>query len=168
MTIRSRSERLTACCSDTPPHTLKPATSADLGASAGSAGSRAAGAASGVQCHCHRSDEPSRIRVQLAQGRHPMQEFKGGARCEGRHARIQRGTRKRARSAPAIWAITGKRDVDIVFEHPGEETSPACHAGGEAWRLWCFCAGHTGTTSLRLRASVDAPDSASRARISRI
>ena len=27
----------------------------------------------------------------------------------------------------AIWDITGKRDPDIVFEHPGEQTFP-CHA----------------------------------------
>src|ERR1700682_3797180 len=44
----------------------------------------------------------------------------------------------------AIWDITGKRDVDIVFEHPGEATFPvSCHVvkrGG----MVVFCAGTTG------------------------
>jgi len=34
----------------------------------------------------------------------------------------------------AIWDITGKRDVDIVFEHPGESTFPVVVSGGEARR----------------------------------
>ncbi len=44
----------------------------------------------------------------------------------------------------AIWDITGKVDVDIVFEHPGEQTFPvSCYVvrrGG----MVVFCAGTTG------------------------
>jgi len=44
----------------------------------------------------------------------------------------------------AIWDITGKVDVDIVFEHPGEQTFPvSCYIvrrGG----MVVFCAGTTG------------------------
>jgi crotonyl-CoA carboxylase/reductase len=34
----------------------------------------------------------------------------------------------------AIWDITGKRDVDIVFEHPGEATFPVSCLGRQARR----------------------------------
>ena len=48
------------------------------------------------------------------------------------------------RFGKAIWDITGKRDVDIVFEHPGEATFPvSCYVvrrGG----MVVFCAGTTG------------------------
>jgi crotonyl-CoA carboxylase/reductase len=44
----------------------------------------------------------------------------------------------------AIWDITGKRDVDMVFEHPGESTFPVsvfvCKRGG----MVVICAGTTG------------------------
>ena len=43
-------------------------------------------------------------------------------------------TKEARRFGKAIWDITGKRDVDIVFEHPGEQTFPvSCH-GGQARR----------------------------------
>jgi len=44
----------------------------------------------------------------------------------------------------AIWDITGKKDVDVVFEHPGESTFPVsvfvCKRGG----MVVICAGTTG------------------------
>ena len=44
----------------------------------------------------------------------------------------------------AIWEITGGKDVDIVFEHPGEATFPVsvlvCKRGG----MVVICAGTTG------------------------
>jgi crotonyl-CoA carboxylase/reductase len=44
----------------------------------------------------------------------------------------------------AIWDITGKRDVDMVFEHPGEATIPVsvlvCKRGG----MVVICAGTSG------------------------
>jgi crotonyl-CoA carboxylase/reductase len=44
----------------------------------------------------------------------------------------------------AIWAITGKRDVDIVFEHPGEETFPVSCLVVKRGGMVVFCAGTTG------------------------
>ena len=33
-------------------------------------------------------------------------------------------TKEARKFGKAIWDITGKKDVDIVFEHPGESTFP--------------------------------------------
>ena len=44
----------------------------------------------------------------------------------------------------AVWAITGKRDVDIVFEHPGEETFPVSCLVVKRGGMVVFCAGTTG------------------------
>lgn len=48
------------------------------------------------------------------------------------------------RFGKAIWDITGKKDVDVVFEHPGESTFPVsafvCKRGG----MVVICAGTTG------------------------
>jgi crotonyl-CoA carboxylase/reductase len=44
----------------------------------------------------------------------------------------------------AIWAITGKRDVDIVFEHPGEQTFPVSCLVVKRGGMVVFCAGTTG------------------------
>ena len=43
-------------------------------------------------------------------------------------------TKEARRFGKAIWDITGKRDVDIVFEHPGEQTVPGLVPGGQARR----------------------------------
>ena len=42
----------------------------------------------------------------------------------------------------AIWDITGKRDVDIVFEHPGEATFPVSCLVVKRGGMVVFCAGH--------------------------
>src|SRR5436190_595647 len=44
----------------------------------------------------------------------------------------------------AIWEITGKRDVDIVFEHPGEQTFPVSCLVVKRGGMVVFCAGTTG------------------------
>ena len=52
---------------------------------------------------------------------------------------------KEARSfGKAIWEITGKRDVDIVFEHPGEQTFPVSCLVVKRGGMVVFCAGTTG------------------------
>ena len=43
-------------------------------------------------------------------------------------------TKEARRFGKAIWDITGKKDVDIVFEHPGEQTFPVSTPRGEARR----------------------------------
>jgi len=48
------------------------------------------------------------------------------------------------RFGKAIWDITGKKDVDIVFEHPGESTFPVSCLVGKRGGMIVFCAGTTG------------------------
>jgi crotonyl-CoA carboxylase/reductase len=48
------------------------------------------------------------------------------------------------RFGKAIWDITGKRDVDIVFEHPGEQTFPVSCMVAKRGGMVVFCAGTTG------------------------
>ena len=44
----------------------------------------------------------------------------------------------------AIWDVTGKRDVDIVFEHPGEQTFPVSTLVVKRGGMVVFCAGTSG------------------------
>ena len=44
----------------------------------------------------------------------------------------------------AIWDITGKHDVDIVFEHPGEQTFPVSCLVVKRGGMVVFCAGTSG------------------------
>jgi len=44
----------------------------------------------------------------------------------------------------AIWDITGKKDVDVVFEHPGEQTFPVSCLVVKRGGMVVFCAGTTG------------------------
>jgi crotonyl-CoA carboxylase/reductase len=44
----------------------------------------------------------------------------------------------------AIWDITGKKDVDIVFEHPGEATFPVSCLVARRGGMVVFCAGTSG------------------------
>ena len=67
----------------------------------------------------------------------------------------------------AIWNITGKKDVDIVFEHPGEQTFPVSSLRGEARRHGGVLRRHDrASTSPSTPASSGCARSASRARIS--
>lgn len=43
-----------------------------------------------------------------------------------------------------IWDITGKKDVDIVFEHPGEATFPVSCLVAKRGGMVVFCAGTSG------------------------
>jgi crotonyl-CoA carboxylase/reductase len=53
-------------------------------------------------------------------------------------------TKEARRFGKAIWNITGKRDVDIVFEHPGEATFPVSCLVVKRGGMVVFCAGTTG------------------------
>ena len=67
-----------------------------------------------------------------------------GATAEGQFAGIRRlhgGARKFGK---AIWDITGKKDVDTVFEHPGEQTFPVSCFVVKRGGMVVFCAGTTG------------------------
>jgi crotonyl-CoA carboxylase/reductase len=44
----------------------------------------------------------------------------------------------------AVWEFTGKKDVDIVFEHPGEQTFPLSCLLVKRGGMVVFCAGTTG------------------------
>jgi crotonyl-CoA carboxylase/reductase len=44
----------------------------------------------------------------------------------------------------AIWDVTSKKDVDIVFEHPGEQTFPVSCFIVKRGGMVVFCAGTTG------------------------
>jgi crotonyl-CoA carboxylase/reductase len=44
----------------------------------------------------------------------------------------------------AIWDITGKKDVDLVFEHPGEQTFPVSTFVAKRGGMIVFCAGTSG------------------------
>ncbi|RZN06374.1 crotonyl-CoA carboxylase/reductase [Bradyrhizobium genosp. SA-3] len=48
------------------------------------------------------------------------------------------------RFGKAIWDFTGKRDVDIVFEHPGEQTFPVSTLIVKRGGMVVFCGGTTG------------------------
>jgi crotonyl-CoA carboxylase/reductase len=53
-------------------------------------------------------------------------------------------TKEARKFGKAIWDITGKKDVDIVFEHPGESTFPVSALVVKRGGMVVFCAGTTG------------------------
>ena len=53
-------------------------------------------------------------------------------------------TKEARKFGKAIWDITGKKDVDIVFEHPGEQTFPVSTLVAKRGGMIVFCAGTTG------------------------
>jgi crotonyl-CoA carboxylase/reductase len=53
-------------------------------------------------------------------------------------------TKEARKFGKAIWDITGKKDVDIVFEHPGESTFPVSCLVAKRGGMVVFCAGTTG------------------------
>jgi crotonyl-CoA carboxylase/reductase len=57
------------------------------------------------------------------------------------YATFMAGARKFGK---AIWDITGKKDVDTVFEHPGEQTFPVSCFVVKRGGMVVFCAGTTG------------------------
>src|SRR3954453_15998643 len=53
-------------------------------------------------------------------------------------------TKEARKFGKAIWDITGKKDVDTVFEHPGEQTFPVSTLVVKRGGMVVFCAGTTG------------------------
>ena len=53
-------------------------------------------------------------------------------------------TKEARKFGKAIWDITGKKDVDTVFEHPGEQTFPVSCLVVKRGGMVVFCAGTTG------------------------
>ena len=53
-------------------------------------------------------------------------------------------TKDARRFGKQIWAITNNKDVDIVFEHPGESTFPVSCMVAKRGGMIVFCAGTTG------------------------
>jgi crotonyl-CoA carboxylase/reductase len=53
-------------------------------------------------------------------------------------------TKEARKFGKAIWDITGKKDVDIVFEHPGEATFPVSCLVAKRGGMIVFCAGTSG------------------------
>ena len=68
-------------------------------------------------------------------------------------------TKEARRFGKAIWDITGKRDVDIVFEHPGRADLPGLLPGGQARRHGRVLRRHHRLQShLRCALRLDAPE----------
>ncbi|NVO17200.1 MAG: crotonyl-CoA carboxylase/reductase [Rhodoplanes sp.] len=53
-------------------------------------------------------------------------------------------TKEARKFGKAIWDLTGKKDVDIVFEHPGEATFPVSCLVVKRGGMVVFCAGTSG------------------------
>src|SRR5919106_4304026 len=131
------------------PHALKPGENVLVWGASGGFGVFGVqlAAASGANAIGIISDESKRDYVmQLgAKGVVNRKEFS----CWGQMPKV--GTReydawvKEARKfGKAIWEITGKRDVDIVFEHPGEATFPVSCLVVKRGGMVVFCAGTSG------------------------
>lgn len=58
--------------------------------------------------------------------------------------RYNRWSNEAKKFGKAIWKITGNVDVDIVFEHPGEDTFPVSCLIVRRGGMVVFCAGTTG------------------------
>jgi crotonyl-CoA carboxylase/reductase len=132
-----------------PPHTLKPGDHVLVWGASGGLGVFGVqlAAASGANAIGIISDENKRDYVmQLgAKGAINRKQFS----CWGQMPKV--GTPdydtwvKEARKfGKAVWDITGKRDVDIVFEHPGEATFPVSCLIVKRGGMVVFCAGTSG------------------------
>ena len=85
-------------------------------------------------------DGPRRLRRHQPQGLQVL-----GRRCPRSNTPEYNDWVKEARKfGKAIWDITGKRDVDIVFEHPGEATFPVSCLVVKRGGMVVFCAGTSG------------------------
>jgi crotonyl-CoA carboxylase/reductase len=132
-----------------PPHTLKPGDNVLVWGASGGLGvfGLQLCAASGANAIGIISEESKRQYVMElgAKGVINRKEF----RCWGQMPKV--GTAEydswvaEARKfGKAIWDITGKRDVDLVFEHPGEQTFPTSCLVVKRGGMVVFCAGTTG------------------------
>jgi crotonyl-CoA carboxylase/reductase len=133
------------------PHILRPGHNVLVWGAAGGLGSMAVQliATAGANAIAVISDDGKRDFVsQLgARGIINRNEFD----CWGRLPEVEdaegyRAYMKKARAfGKAIWAITGKgKDVDFVFEHPGEQTFPVSCFVVKRGGMVVFCAGTTG------------------------
>jgi crotonyl-CoA carboxylase/reductase len=128
-------------------HRLQPAERARLGAHREASGVRrpdlrgVGGQAIGVS----RTDE-ARIRLRARrQGGHQPQGFLLlGPDADVNSPEYAEWTKEARKFGKAIWDITGKRDVDTVFEHPGEQTFPVSTLVVKRGGMVVFCAGTTG------------------------
>ena len=132
-----------------PPHTLKPGDNVLVWGASGGLGVFGVQlvAASGANAIAVVSDETkARIRSQSRrQGRDQPQGVQVlGPDAGGELAEYNEWTKEARRFGKAIWDITGKRDVDIVFEHPGEQTFPVSCLVVKRGGMVVFCAGTTG------------------------
>jgi crotonyl-CoA carboxylase/reductase len=132
-----------------PPHTLKPGDNVLVWGASGGLGVFGVQlcAASGANAIGVISDESKRQYVlELgAKGVVNRKDFN----CWGQMPKV--GTpeydawvREARKLGKAIWDITGKQDVDTVFEHPGEQTFPVSCLVVKRGGMVVFCAGTTG------------------------
>ena len=123
-----------------PPHTLKPGDNVLVWGASGGLGVFGVQlvAASGANAIAVVSDESKmRIRASISapKASSTARSSSAGASCRrSTRAEYNDWTKEARRFGKAIWDITGKRDVDIVFEHPGEADLPGVVHGGEARR----------------------------------
>ena len=146
---RSRSRPPIACCYGHPPHTLKPGDNVLVWGASGGLGVFGVqlAAASGANAIGIISDESKRDYVmQLgAKGVINRKDFS----CWGQMPKVDTPeyddwVKEARKFGKAIWDITGKRDVDIVFEHPGEATFPVSCLVVKRGGMVVFCAGTSG------------------------
>jgi crotonyl-CoA carboxylase/reductase len=132
-----------------PPHTLKPGDNVLVWGASGGLGVFGVqlAAASGANAIGIISDETKRDYVLGlgAKGVINRKDFK----CWGQlppvnSAQYNDWVKEARRFGKAIWDITDKRDVDIVFEHPGEQTFPVSCLVVKRGGMVVFCAGTTG------------------------
>jgi crotonyl-CoA carboxylase/reductase len=132
-----------------PPHTLKPGDNVLVWGASGGLGVFGVqlASASGANAIGIISDESKRDYVLGlgAKGVINRKEFK----CWGQLPAVNSAgyndwVKEARRFGKAIWEITGKRDVDIVFEHPGEQTFPVSTLVVKRGGMVVFCAGTTG------------------------
>ncbi len=131
------------------PHTMKPGDHVLVWGASGGLGVFGVqlAAASGANAIGIISDESKRDYVmQLgAKGVVNRKEFS----CWGQMPKVatpayESWVKEARRFGKAIWDITGKRDVDIVFEHPGEATFPVSCLVVKRGGMVVFCAGTSG------------------------
>ncbi len=131
------------------PHTLKPGDNVLIWGASGGLGVFGVqlAAASGANAIGVISDETKRDYVMSlgARGVINRKDFN----CWGQMPKVNSDeytawTKEARKFGKAIWDITGKKDVDIVFEHPGEQTFPVSCLVVKRGGMVVFCAGTTG------------------------
>src|SRR6266508_4021328 len=132
-----------------PPHTLKPGDNVLVWGASGVLGVFGVqlAAASGANAIGIISDESKRDYVmQLgAKGVINRKDFSCWGQMPTVNTEEYTAWVKEARKfGKAVWDITGKRDVDIVFEHPGEATFPVSCLIVKRGGMVVFCAGTSG------------------------